>query len=153
MNKITCVNNLLTTETLNTDEELDEGIQQLWILESVGIKDTDHTNENKIMAERFNDSLIYDGNKYYVELPWKIPCPDLLDNFNIAKAHLFKNYKKLKNSNKLDLYNEIFKEQLELGFIEEVKKDPFNKVGCHYLTHRGVYREDSLTTKLRIVYN
>ena len=39
MNKITCVNNLLTTETLNTDEELDEGIQQLWVLESVGIKD------------------------------------------------------------------------------------------------------------------
>ena len=105
------------------------------------------------MAHKFNATIIHEQNKYFVELPWKVPKPHLEDNLKLAKGHLYKNYTKLKNAGKLGQYNSVLEEQLSMGFIEEVKNEPFKKEGCHYLTHRAVYRDDSATTKLRIVYN
>ena len=148
-----CVNNLILGDALYNDKELDHSIQQLWVLESVGIKESPLTDENQLMIERFNDTLVYKNSQYFVELPWKIPCPQLLDNFKVAKAHLLQNYKKLLNSNLLSTYDNIIREQKDRGFIEEVSEGFSDNFNCHYLTHRGVSREDSLTTKLRIVYN
>ena len=149
-------NSLLTADVLNQpldDRELNDGIQQLWMLESVGVKESKFSNEDEIMKENFNNSIEHNNDQYYVTLPWKLPCPQLEDNFKLAKGHLYRNYNKLKNLGKLDDYNNIFKEQLKMNFIEQVENEPFKRDGCHYLTHRAVFRTDSNTTKLRIVYN
>ena len=147
------INNLFTSGNLYEDSVLEEGIQQLWLLESVGIKESTITDEDQLMVERFTDTIEKINDKYFVELPWKVPCPELEDNLGIAKGHLMKNYEKLKSNDRLVEYDMIIKEQLDLGFIEEVEVDSLNINNCHYLTHRGVYKEDSATTKLRIVYN
>ena len=52
----------------------------------------------------------------------------------------------------LKFYDNIIKEQVKLGFVEEVPQI-FPKTGnIHYLAHRGVKR-DSETTPLRVVYD
>ena len=52
----------------------------------------------------------------------------------------------------LDKYNDIIKEQVASGVIEQVSElEPAEKI--HYLPHMAVVREESETTKVRIVYN
>lgn len=138
----------------NSDHTLEEGLQQLWLLESVGIHEDDkYSNENQLMSDRFENTIKYNDNCYFVELPWKIDCKELDSNLNTAKGHLYRLINKLKKDHKIQQYDDIITEQLQNGFIEEVEHEPFTKHRCHYLTHRGVYRNDSPTTKLRIVYN
>ena len=123
-------------------------------MESVGIKDnTKFSTEDEIMISGFNKAVEYKDNKYYVELPWKTPRPKLLDNIKAARGQLYQNYSKLKNTGNLDAYHKQLMDQLDKGFIEEVTDEPFKKHQCHYLTHRPVFRDDSATTKMRIVYN
>ena len=60
-------------------------------------------------------------------------------------------------------YDKIIRDQLEAGIIEIVKPDSTNRAAgapthtynlpVHYLPHHGVVRQDSQTTKLRIVYD
>ncbi|XP_068213991.1 uncharacterized protein [Palaemon carinicauda] len=51
----------------------------------------------------------------------------------------------------LKCYDNIIKEQLKLGFIEEVE-NPVTSPNTHYLSHHAV-RKNSSTTPLRVVYN
>ena len=49
-------NNTNLTPQKLSNYELDEGIQQLWSLESKGITDSVVTTEDQIMVDRFNSS-------------------------------------------------------------------------------------------------
>ena len=55
----------------------------------------------------------------------------------------------------LNEYDEIIKEQLQLGIIEEVKAETDDKFSetVHYLPHHAVLRQDRETTKVRVVYD
>ena len=54
----------------------------------------------------------------------------------------------------LDKYNQIIKEQQHASIIEEVPKYNIPTVGKTYdMLHQLVFREDRVTTKLRIVYD
>ena len=52
-------------------------------------------------------------------------------------------------------YDEGIKEQIESGVVEVVEEDCDQPVlgKKHYIPHRGVIRQTSETTKLRIVYD
>ena len=56
----------------------------------------------------------------------------------------------------LSEYDNIIQEQLRHGIVEYVdepeKPESFNGE-YHYLPHHGIIRQDSVTTKLRIVYD
>ena len=54
----------------------------------------------------------------------------------------------------LKQYDQVIKEQLESGVVEEVRQDQVLEPGnVHYLPHRGVVRLDRDTTKVRVVYD
>ena len=56
------------------------------------------------------------------------------------------------NSDLLRRYDNIFREQKDLGIIEEAAHS--SSVGkYHYLPHHAVFRQDHETTKLRIVFD
>ena len=57
-------------------------------------------------------------------------------------------------------YDKIMQDQLKDGIVEMVDPDrmstlsqAISKSGVHYMPHHGVTRQESQTTKLRIVYN
>ena len=53
----------------------------------------------------------------------------------------------------LEMYHKIFKQQLSLGFIEKIDT-PNSKPGqVHYLPHHSVIRFDKETTKVRAVFD
>lgn len=110
--------------SLSLNENQDHGLERLWILESIGIPEIADTTENEVMIKNFNNSILYKNNQYYIELPWKIPHPTILNNFYVAKAHLTKLHNKLKLAGNLHAYDSVIKDHLSRNFIEEVPLPP-----------------------------
>ncbi|GFX55691.1 DUF1758 domain-containing protein [Trichonephila clavipes] len=52
----------------------------------------------------------------------------------------------------LELYRNFIREYLEMGHMEEVVEDE-DSTTVYYLPHHGVYRQESKTTPLRVVFN
>ena len=75
----------------------------------------------------------------------------LSDNYEHCKKHLLNLHKKLRQDPEL-MKKYLFKEQKDLGIIEEVSE--FAAYGeIHYIPHHPVKRDDHSTTKLRIVFD
>ena len=54
----------------------------------------------------------------------------------------------------LKKYDNVIKEQLEAGVVEEVDETDSGTPGStHFIPHREVLKEDRATTKLRVVYD
>ena len=97
---------------------------------------------------------LYPRLRYEVKLPFNAVYDFLPDNFNVAKNRLFNlKQKLLKNENLARTYDKIFNEYLKNGIIE--KFDHTNKVSenDHYLPHRPVIKNETDTTKTRIVFD
>ena len=116
-------------------------------------KSEDNISDN-LVVEHFRKSIKFENNRYTVELPFKENHPLLCDNYNLCLKRFKSLEKKFLNDAKLfHSYNDIIKEQLLNGTIEQVLSHK-SKVGLvHYLPHRPVIREDKATTKMRIVFD
>ncbi|XP_066981068.1 uncharacterized protein [Macrobrachium rosenbergii] len=83
-------------------------------------------------------------------------CHLLGRNFDLAKAVLRSNTRKLqRNKANLELMNENFKEQEDLGIIERIpnlERYMDEHPECSFLAHMGVFRLDRETTKCRVVF-
>ena len=138
------------TEIINPIHQLNDNMNKFWDLETIGIR-----NEESSVCERFLDDIKYDQvNSFYeVKLPWKPDHGYLPDNYNDAWRRLSSQLNRLKRQPKmLKEYLDIITEQLNDGIIERCDEIP-NKNITHYLPHRGVVRENSTSTKLRVVYD
>ena len=150
LNSTSFVNvNYLPSFSLKSSEtqRIDEEINKLWDLDSIGIRTDNEIHENVL------DNIVFTGERYSVGLPWKVGHKSLPTNYNISLMRLKGLGKKLRNEPMiLDKYNDILQEQVASGVIEQVSQlEPAEKT--HYLPHMAVVREESETTKVRIVYN
>ena len=129
--------------TVETEEEqgLDYLVQRFWKLDSVITPE-----ENDLgVVEKFKESLIFDGSRYTVSLPWKQEIGVIPDNFSLLKR-LRRNPKLLKQ------YDDIIKQQEIGGIVANVDPAQHEVGKVHYIPHREVLR-DSDTNSLRIVYD
>ena len=92
-------------------------------------------------------------SQYSVKLPFKIDTGVLHDNYSFANSHLRNLKSRLhKSPALLKNCNNIINDYLNEGIIEPVSdNDTSNAI--HYLPHLPVLREESDTTKVRIVYD
>ena len=127
--------------------DLDNQIQRLWDLDSLGIREKDKVHENVL------DDIAFVGNRYSVGLPWKSGHKPLASNYNVSLHRLKGLVRKLEQNPKIyEQYNDIISQQAAEGVIEKVTDhEPVGKV--HYLPHRAVVRENVETTKVRVVYD
>ena len=139
---------------------------------------------NAAMREQFDQVLTYDNEEYEdhvvevdknlvqhvlektsrspdgrlcMPLMWNGDASDQLpNNFALAKAILKSNFKKLKKSkDKLSLYDQVIKEQEELGVVErvtDIKSFMEEHPTCSFIPHMGVFKMSNDSTKCRIVY-
>ncbi|XP_065068275.1 uncharacterized protein LOC135693670 [Rhopilema esculentum] len=126
---------------------LEDKIQKLWDLETIGIRERNEVHETLL------DNITFNGERYFVGLPWKAGNKVLPTNFDNALARFNSLIRKLKKDpSTLQKYDDIIKEQVELGIVEQVSEmDVTEKV--HYLPHMAVVREEAETTKVRVVYD
>lgn len=133
----------------------DNNLTEYWALESLGIRDPAEV-KSKIDATAdaltaFNETVgTTEDKRYEVKLPFKTDCEDLLPNYQKAKLRLESMTKKLVHSGKFHDYDKVFNDWESLGIIEKIEADP--NIG-HYLPHRPVIKESSLTSKIRPVFD
>ncbi|GFQ74104.1 uncharacterized protein LOC102076250 [Trichonephila clavata] len=103
----------------------------------------------------FKQRVCFINNRYEVELLWKGDSDELSDNFNLVKRRLGSLMRNVQ-SDKV-LYSEYckgLKNYLDEGIIDEATNtfiSTNNPVFC--LPHQVMIKNESLTTKLRIVFD
>ena len=141
---------VLRIDHTTEQESLDVTLRRFWELESLGILKEDHP-----VQEKFSQHIKFDKDRYEVHLPWKDSHLHLPDNYDLCKRRLTGLLKRLRqNPEQLQLYDSIIRDQLRQGIVEEIKGPSDGNVGrLHYLPHHPVLRQDSETTKVRVVYD
>ena len=114
-------------------------------------------SEDDYVVKNFKNSIEFKNNRYITKLPIKKDMKEILpDNYTVAKKRLGYLQKQFdKNKTLFNDYDEIIKQYLNEGIVEQVDQDSDKTTPgkVHYMPHRGVIREDRETTKLRIVFD
>ena len=139
------------------DSEVDNGLEHLFSLESMGIKvdSKELVSFDKEQIDKFRDGIEFKDGFYNVELPWYPDKVDLVpSNHFVALKVLDRTIKHLKQKGLTAKYQEVFYKQLEDGIIEEIKVSPSDYDKHVWIPHRPVIRmEEQVTTKIRPVFN
>jgi len=135
----------------------DFNVADLWSLETLGIKDAGvnvtKSAEEDMARQQFLRSLgRNDDGRYCVGLPWLDRDLELPSNRHIAERRLFSTTRKLRALGLFEEYDKVFSEWLMEGVIEEVPIEDLES-RVHYLPHHPVIKPDSLTTKIRPVFD
>ena len=132
---------------------LNNKIQIFWDLDEIGI-----SNKELSVYEKFKNNITLLEGRYSVRLPIKEYHPVLPDNYPILPDNYDLSLKLLqslkmrlaKDEMLLQKYDQIFQDQINAGMIEEVNTEGL--VGnVTYLPRKEVLRNESTTTKVRIV--
>lgn len=128
-------------------------LRKLWELESIGIVDSPKSSRDEEAVKTFNESTIYEKNRYNVKWPWiEYPPTNFPINFGLAYGRLTNLIKRL-DEETIQAYDDVLKDQLRKGIIERVDNHDLSKDHpVHYLPHHCVIQKEK-TTKLRIVYD
>ena len=148
-----------TTLTLMIDplNECDNFIKKFWDTENIGIDEVkqEELDVNENVLNHFNQTIRFENNRYSVTLPWN-------EKKYLLPVHKQVTYSRLKSlltrltktPELLKKYDDIFKEQLSKGILEEVpldQMDPDHYI--HFLPHHPVITPLKDTTKIRPVYH
>lgn len=144
-------------ENILSDSEVDNGLENLFSLESMGIRPNDQESisfDNKQIS-KFREGIKQIDGHYYIELPW---YPDRIEkvpsNHFIALKVLDRTMNFLNKRGLTKKYDAIFSKQLEDGIIEQIEVNPSNYYKYTWIPHRPVLKTaEQVTTKIRPVFN
>ncbi|XP_037960034.1 uncharacterized protein LOC119689302 [Teleopsis dalmanni] len=130
----------------------DEYLKRFWELEEIPNADLRTVEERR--CERHYDSTCTRDKtgRYIVRLPLKNDRETLGESRKMALKRFFSLEERLqKNPALKQEYVNFMQEYIKLGHMKEVNEKPKTKV--YYLPHYAVIKEDSTTTKLRVVFD
>ncbi|GFX35193.1 DUF1758 domain-containing protein [Trichonephila clavipes] len=137
------------------DGDLNTTLRSFGELESIGVKNENCSSEEDVSFEMFKQRVHFKNGRYEVELPWKRDSNELSDNFSLAKRRLGSLMRKMQRDKVLySEYCKVLKNYLDEGIIEKVT-NPFIPTNnpVFYLPHQVIIKNESLTTKLRLVFD
>ena len=138
-------------------DEINDSLKRFWEIETLGIqksKPYSMTVEEKIAFEKVNQSLVHDGERYQVAVPWKSDCPTLPNNLEMACSRLKNTEKRLLRQPIVGQeYNQIIASYLDKGYIHKINETDKEPPIVWYLPHFPVCRSERTTTKTRIVFD
>ncbi|XP_071580243.1 uncharacterized protein [Temnothorax nylanderi] len=139
----------------STDDELQESLTRFWKQEeSISLPTPMLTPDELACEQHFVNTHSRDQHgRYIVRLPLKSPFSSLGNSRAIALRYLLGLKKRFSSDPLLkQRYEEFLREYLSLGHMVAAPNSE-SSTPTFYLPHHGVIREDSLTTKLRVVFN
>ncbi|KRX74233.1 hypothetical protein T06_14228 [Trichinella sp. T6] len=120
---------------------------------ALGIEIQNEFEVNDIL-KRFKDEVEFDGERHVVKLQWKAPEVRIPNNYEQAERSLQRLEKSLSSNNeRAKEYDEVIKNYMERGWIEEAENKDGIPGKTWYLPHHAVYRNDKTTTRCRIVFD
>lgn len=136
----------------NLIENIDKNLEKFWELEEVPIKsilsDKDKACENHFLTTTSRDQ----SGRFCVKLPM-IESPDCLgDTYNIARRRFILLEKRFRRNPVLKIeYSKFIKEYADLGHLSP--SNIMMPTNAYYLCHHAVLKENSESTKLRVVFD
>ena len=134
----------------------DDLLRKFWELEEVPTA-SKLTVEEEECERHFVDNHTRDeSGRYVVRLPFKGMCKPLGNSYNQARRRFFSLERRLSNNPPLkEQYTAFIGEYLALKHMHEVAVPDLypEESFCYFLPHQAVVREDSSTTKLRVVFD
>uniref|UniRef100_A0A7I4YZT0 Peptidase A2 domain-containing protein n=1 Tax=Haemonchus contortus TaxID=6289 RepID=A0A7I4YZT0_HAECO len=112
-------------------------------------------NTNAQILKEFNNTIQKRDDGYYVKLPFKEQYSELPDNRALSWKRLKNTLRKYSDHPDILLqYDNVFKEQLKAGILEEVNEsEDSSTTRKHYLPHQLVITPQKTTTKFRVVFD
>ena len=135
------------------ESKLDNLLTKFWEINKI----PEESDKNDDIFIKFQKTILFNKvtSRYNVRLPWKLNKHDLPTNLILSKRRLnsLLNSLNKKDPGLIKKYNEQLREQVNLGFIEKVRNLNLHEGILHYIPHFPVFKTDSATTKMRIVYD
>lgn len=144
-----------TTSTLLTSAvpgNLQDNLQRLWELDQVP-EASPHSAEDHEVLQNFNRTFSRVEGRFVVTLPRKKQPPELGNSRRQAIKRLLSNERSLRAKDKLEVFNDVVREYLQLNHAEIIPKDQLNLSPNFYLPVHGVFKDSSTTTKVRAVFD
>ncbi|GBN50878.1 hypothetical protein AVEN_270062-1 [Araneus ventricosus] len=140
---------------ITDNSELEKTLKEFWEIENIEREsEISVTKEAEICEEHFlkNYSRTETG-KFMVKMPFKEDPSNLGESRKKAEKCLNSLWNRLRKEPKLcELYKIFMQEYLHMGHMEEVTEYE-EPVVNYYIPHHCVFRPESNTTPLRVVYN
>ncbi|GFT65086.1 integrase catalytic domain-containing protein [Trichonephila clavipes] len=136
-------------------DQVDRNLTKFWDLEAIGIKAESSCDPDDQAMQHFKSSVRFNSGRYEVGFPRKGHTQELNDNFSVAEKRVKSLTRRFIRDPTLYIqYSEILKEYESQGIIERVleTEKPTDRA-VFYLPHQAVFRQESLTTKMRIVFD
>ena len=141
------VSNLLL---LTSDDDLHSNLEKFWSMEQFGIG-VNNTKTDSFM-QKFEETTVYTGNRYEVQLPFKQFPPELSCNRQAAERRLNGLYRKLEHDKKLQSsYSDALDEFKQKGYVELVS--PTDADYGFFLPHHPVVRKSESSYRVRPVFD
>lgn len=137
------------------EPKLDHLVQRFWSLEDLPNTTKVASLDDKECEDIFQKSYRRDLNgKFSVALPFKHSPTDLVSSKKISTVKYLQQEKRLLQKPEVhSLYQTVMQEYVDKGYISWVSGLESAPEDAHYLPHHGVYKPESKTTPLRIVFN
>ncbi|XP_037297855.1 uncharacterized protein LOC119190306 [Manduca sexta] len=145
-------NNHVVVMHHHIDVNMDTLLKNLWSIDESTKRKL--TSEEKICEEIYHTTHTRTAEgRYVVTLPFKTSPENIGSTRSIALKRLEQLERKLENKPKLkEEYSKVMEEYIQLNHMEKVPKEELDKPAI-YLPHHAVVREDSETTKVRVVFD
>lgn len=151
-NKLHC-NHAIISNSQSNEADINKLLTKFWDLEEVPkisvMSENDKYCERHFLTHTTRDMT----GRFTVRLPLK-DTPDCLgDTYQLAKKRFISLEKRLKRNPLFKLeYSKFIKEYAELGHLSG-PIDNFNSAPYYYLCHHAVLKQESESTKLRVVFD
>ncbi|XP_072936546.1 uncharacterized protein [Epargyreus clarus] len=142
----------------NGIDDIRSDLTRFWQLEEINCNSSLYSSEEKLCEQHFVDNTSRrDDGRFCVRIPIKQDPVVLGDSFQRASQCLSSLERRLKSKPDLSrMYYDFMAEYKSLGHMSVLRQNGIEKTREHkayYIPHHGVLRENSTTTKLRVVYN
>nr|CAI5819842.1 unnamed protein product [Callosobruchus analis] len=133
---------------------LQNQVQKFWSLEEI----MPHLNLRKEEQEvefHFNEATRRDSSgRFIVSLPKRESISMLGESRNTAMKRFYNLERRLDNNPSLKQeYTKFIKEYITLNHMKQIEESNNFTTPSYYIPHHAVTKDDSLTTKLRVVYD
>lgn len=134
------------------DSQTDEYLKKFWELESVPTTSVSSPEENKC-EQTFQDTHVRDSSgRYTVSLPFKTFLPDLGNSYPTAKTRFLRLENRLNKDESLrEEYSAFIQDYIDSKHMSLVTMR--TESAKYYIPHHCVFKPDSTTTKLRVVFD
>ncbi|XP_064475319.1 uncharacterized protein LOC135389184 [Ornithodoros turicata] len=112
-----------------------------------------NTEHDQLVLDEFKRNIKMLDGRYEVALPWKSLKGELGSNLEVAEKRLQGLVKRLAHSDAaIQQYDEVIRNYLTNGHAEVVTTNCAKPGRIYYMPHRAVVRNESSTTKVRVVF-